>query len=143
MRLNRSTKNRGGTSPISLSMTGMIDVVFLLLIFFLVTTSFDQPTRSIVTPVVTDRRIDRVRQSDDQPLMLTVYPDGERIGYQMAGVRSTDEGKIRELLMQIDSDDESILIKVTGGISFQSAMSAFDMCRTCGHRSVAWYPVNE
>lgn len=139
MRLNPTVKNRSNASPISLPMTGMIDVVFLLLIFFLVTTSFDPPTRSRVTSVITDTNTGTDEMENDPPLMLTVYPDGQRIGYQLAGVRTTDEGEICKLLNQIRPSGEPILVKVTGGLPFQSAISAFDLCETCGHPSAAWY----
>lgn len=80
--------------------------------------------------------------------MLTVYPkgqggNGQGVQYQLAGVRTNDEGEICELLKQIRPTGEPILVKISGGLTFQSAMSAFELCKSCGHPSAVWYCSDE
>ena len=46
-------KLREGNPPIELNLTSMIDVFFLLLIFFVCTSSFDEPEKNLPTKLAT------------------------------------------------------------------------------------------
>ena len=61
-----------GTQRLELSMTSMIDVVFLLLIFFLVTTTFVRPEREVVSAIKVDQKDASENQSVLEPAIVDV-----------------------------------------------------------------------
>ena len=143
----RSTKrSRNGITslPLQLSSAGMIDVVFLLLIFFLVTTSFRTPSQSVITPIISSSvSSTETADNDLEQVSLTIRERSGKIAYQMGGMQTSDITKIRELLKDLKPQSVRILVKVSNGIPFQSAMSVIALCKTCGHESAAWFPNHE
>ena len=122
----------------------MIDVVFLLLIFFLVTTSFRTPTQSITTPIVSNSVSPTgTTVNDIEQVPLTIDSQSGKIGYEMGGVQTRDILKVRDLLKNLDPKSVQILVKVSDEIPFQSAISVIALCKTCGHKSAAWFANNE
>ena len=81
----RIPATRGQRKPIEIAMTPMIDVVFLLLIFFLTTSSFERIERSIPTGV-------SPQESPD--------PGGQA-------------GSLAEWLEQVATEDEQIIVQVS------------------------------
>ena len=119
----------------------MIDVVFLLLIFFLVTTSFRMPTQSVVTPIVSDSVSQTATAINDvEQVSLTVQNRSGKIAYEMGGVQTNDISEVRELLVNLKPKSVRIVVKVSDKIPFQSAMSVISLCKACGHQSAAWLP---
>ena len=148
MQLSKRSSMRSGngynSSPLQLSSASMIDVVFLLLIFFLVTTSFRKPTQSVMTPIAsnsvsqTESDVNNVEQ-----LSLTILNRSGKIEYEMGGVQTGELSKVRELLKNLKPTSVQILVKVSDEIPFQSAISVITLCKTCGHESAAWLPNHE
>lgn len=65
---------RSRQEPLSLNLTPLIDVVFLLLIFFMVSTTFDRPTE--LKMQLPQAKYGTV-QSEGKILKIEVLPDGE------------------------------------------------------------------
>ena len=122
----------------------MIDVVFLLLIFFLVTTSFRTPTQSIITAIVSPNNTPAATLDNDvQQVTLAVANQSGNIGYKMGGIQTNDISKVGELLKKLKPKSVQILVKVSDEIPFQSAISVIELCKGCGHESAAWFPNHE
>jgi len=125
----------------NLSTASMIDVVFLLLIFFLLTTSFRLPTQFLVTPIVA-RSVspNQFPTEEITPVILTMFAVKGGAGYELGGVKTNDSEKIRRVLTKMETKTAPIFVRVGDDIPFQSAMNLISMCRSCGHESVAWFP---
>ena len=65
---NRSVDNR--SNKIELSMTSMIDVVFLLLIFFLVTTTFVRPEKQLLSSINVQEKSASDSSNDLEPAII-------------------------------------------------------------------------
>ena len=76
-------------SRLELSMTSMIDVVFLLLIFFMVSSSFVKTERDLDSGIKVERQSASQQQSDFEPAIVDVVEsDGSfRLSARQPGVR--------------------------------------------------------
>ena len=67
-----SNRQRDTNKQMELSMTSMIDVVFLLLIFFLVTTTFVAPERQLKSNIKVQNQSTSSRPKDLEPAIIDV-----------------------------------------------------------------------
>ena len=89
MRLSKPISGRSSDAVMNLSTASMIDVVFLLLIFFLVTTSFRVPTQSLVTPIVAQSvSPDQIATDDIEPVILAIRSQNGAVGYELGSVKT-------------------------------------------------------
>ncbi|QDV65683.1 ExbD/TolR family protein [Crateriforma conspicua] len=114
----------------TLSLTPLIDVVFLLLIFFLVTSEFEDEERrlDIVLPTATSATpmISRPRE-----IIIDVDSSGQVF---MRG-EPTDLVNLEQLLIKAVADnpaDQSVVIRADREASFQPVVSVMDVCNSTG-----------
>ena len=114
----------------SLSITPLIDVVFLLLIFFLVATRFAEEEREIEIELPTA----------SQALPLTVEPREMFINIDEQG-RYFIEGKFRhpeeveQLLRDASANNpltQTVVIRADKATDWQYVLTAFDLCKKVG-----------
>ena len=114
----------------SLSLTSLIDVVFLLLIFFLVTSEFEDeerrlkivlPTASSATPMTRKPR----------EIVIDIDPEGQIF---LRG-QATDFEELERLLTAAVTENptnQSAIIRADGTTSFQPVVSVMDICNRTG-----------
>jgi len=114
----------------NLSLTPMIDVVFLLLIFFLVTSEFEDeeqrlkivlPTASSATPMTRKPR----------EIVIDIDPEGRVF---LRG-QATEFEELERLLTAAVSENptnQSAIIRADGATSFQPVVSVMDICNRTG-----------
>ena len=139
MRLN-SPRARRRPTRIELSMTSMIDVVFLLLIFFLVTTTFVRPERQLLSNLHRDSGSAPQQASDLQPAVITITRDGDRVVFQLGAIRTERLTELRSPLEQFDNKQDGAFVRVANGVPFEAAAQAIGLCRGSGFVSVAYVP---
>ena len=113
----------------NLNLTSMIDVLFLLIIFFMVATKFDEMERNIqvAVPKVTQAGED---VSPPKPLIVTVQADG----------RMDLDGKVvseTELSTRLKSSrtpltEPTVVIHGDAKCAFQNVAAALGACRQAG-----------
>jgi biopolymer transport protein ExbD len=113
----------------SLNLTSMIDVLFLLIIFFMVATKFDELESNI------DVAVPEVSQAGNdnqppQPLVVMVQPDGS-IELDGAPV-SPDELTVRLAAKRISLGEPSVIIRGDAQCAFQHIATALAACREAG-----------
>lgn len=140
MRLSKPSIKPHYAAPMNLSSASMIDVVFLLLIFFLVTTTFRIPTQSLATPIVAQSVSPDQITDDIEPVILTMRSQSGVVEYELGSVKTNNVQKIQNVLQNMDTKTAPMVVKVGDGIPFQSATTLIALCRSCGHESVAWFP---
>lgn len=132
--------NHHRSSSFDLQMTSMIDVVFLLLVFFLWTSSFDEPefdlasalslppvgnssSASEATPVLFDEIVVRITQA----------PSGESI-IQFNGTELENLSALAARLRSIASvgAQPAVIVDPAPGITMETAIAVYDVARAAG-----------
>jgi biopolymer transport protein ExbD len=113
----------------ALNLTAMIDVLFLLIIFFMVATKFDEMERNIEVAVP------EVAQAGDgdppaQPLVVTIQADGQ---LELDGARVTSEELTARLIAhRTPLTEPSVVIRGDAQCAFQHVASALAACQQAG-----------
>ncbi len=113
-----------------LSMTPLIDVVFLLLIFFLVASRLSQE----------DRELDIPLPSAANAMPMTVEPQELIVNIDQSGAivinsQVLSEEQFEDLLSQALADNplgQSVLIRADRRVPFQTPIHVMDICLKCG-----------
>jgi len=123
--MSRKKKRRGGMPEGELPMTPMIDVVFQLLIYFLVT----------IHPVDVMAHLDVFRPSPDAPpkqdekppkmIRIVIFPDMFTINDRPVGLNELD--KLLSKLASIDRN-QTILINCTSLSPHKKLIQVLDLC---------------
>lgn len=133
----RSTSRRRAAGLGALPLTSMIDVVFLLLIFFLVTADFAQQEHKLPSALQTEGG--GVRSSDLQPQIIRIsLDDGEPV-YTIGQVRSSDRVSLEAVLKQLPRD-AGVAIKADPDVPIQSIATALQAARNAGFSRRSYVP---
>lgn len=113
----------------SLNLTPMIDVLFLLIIFFMAATNFGELEQNIDVSVPTvAENVDSSLPA--QPLVVTVYANGL---FELDGVeKSIDELTSALRAARARQDDPSVIIRGDAQCEFQQVASALSACQGAG-----------
>jgi biopolymer transport protein ExbD len=114
----------------NLSLTPLIDVVFLLLIFFLVTSQFEEEERrlNIVLPSATS-----ASPMVHRPREIIVDVDAQGNVYLRG--QPTTLVELEKLLVAAvveNASNQSVIIRADGSASFQPVVSVMDLCNRAG-----------
>jgi len=114
----------------NLSLTSMIDVVFLLLIFFLVTSEYEDeeqrlkivlPTASSATPMTRKPR----------EIVIDVDPEG-KVFLRGQAVELEELERLLTAAVSENPTNQSAIIRADGATSFQPVVSVMDICNRTG-----------
>jgi biopolymer transport protein ExbD len=126
----RSNKSR--RTPTEVNLTPLIDIVFQLLIFFVITTTFaENPGIEVDLPKAsTDKR-----QNKDELIIITVTPEG-RIIYKG---NATGEAELKEnLTIEKEERKEAVvLIQADVGTPHGKVVGVMDIIREIGFSKLA------
>lgn len=119
-------------------MASMIDCVFLLLSYFLVTTAMSKPEDRLSPTLQTESR-QAGQVSDFQPQRVEVLPvDGEP-AYRLASRVFRTREELRSALARLPKD-AGVFIQVHAGVPVGSAVAAIQMARDAGFDQVTYVP---
>ena len=129
----RNKKNK----PLEISLTPMIDVVFLLLIFFMVTTTFSKETViKVQLPQAEGQEAERHDQG--QELMLTIDKAGQYFINDKALNDQTKEALFRELNALSSNKRIPLIINADANAPVQAAIKVLDVASTIGFKSISF-----
>ncbi|QDT01077.1 ExbD/TolR family protein [Adhaeretor mobilis] len=125
------------------AMTPMIDVVFLLLIFFLSTTSFQTPEgtlpsklhaaegNSLATPT-------QISEMELERIMIEVTGEGDHLGFAVNGRVLHSLAGVAGLLEQLGQIDGTlpVILEIEAEIPLGKAIDVYDACRSAGFLKV-------
>lgn len=125
-----TVKINKGTALGSLSLTPLIDVVFLLLIFFLVATRFAQE----------DRELNVVLPSASEAQPLTVQPrelfvNVDRDGRYFVDGRLVTAGEVEDILNRAvvnNPSSQSVVIRADRRVAFDYVVTVMNLCNRAG-----------
>lgn len=127
-------------TKLELSMTSMIDVVFLLLIFFLVTTTFVRPEKRLLSAIQDREQSARETNSELEPAVVDVVRIEGRVVFRIGAVTTTDLSKIQPVLESFDNKDEGAYVRVADNVPFDFAARAIGCCKSSGFVNVSYIP---
>jgi len=126
---------RKSTALQSLSMTPLIDVVFLLLIFFLVATRFAEEERSMemTLPTASESKPITMKPRD---IELNIDADGN---YYLGGGKAMSLGEVEVALGQSAANNpltQAVVIRADRKSSWDSVAQAMNVCYRVGLQDV-------
>lgn len=119
-----------GTALSSLSMTPLIDIVFLLLIFFLVTTRFSEEDHELEVMLPT--------ASEAKPLVVKpkeIFINIDSEGAYFVGNEQTDLEKMKAVLAEADVNNptgQTVVIRADKRCHWDSVVAAINACQQAG-----------
>ena len=121
-------------------MTSMIDVVFLLLIFFLVTTTFVRPERQLLSAIQSNEQEAAKKESLLEPALVDVRKSGDKPVFRIGAVTTDNVAEIKRILSGFENKSEGAWVRVADDVPFEFAAQAIGACRAAGFSAVAWLP---
>ncbi|MFI4897879.1 MAG: ExbD/TolR family protein [Phycisphaerales bacterium JB059] len=135
----RSERARSGRLG-ALPMTSMIDVVFLLLIFFLVTSSFAPEEGRLDSALQTEGGSAQV--NDLQPQVVSVELQGEAVVYRVGQRVTTSVQELTGVLSQLPRE-AGVAVKVSGEVPVGAAASAMQAAYDAGFEKRSYVPSSD
>lgn len=122
-------------------MTSMIDVVFLLLIFFIVTTTFERPEREVASTILVKERNSSQNASDLEPAIIDILSQNSQVIFRIGAVHTGDLEEIKNILQEFENKSEGAFVRVDGDVPYESAAQVIGACRASGFQSVSYLPL--
>lgn len=129
-------------SKIELQMASMIDVVFLLLIFFIVTSSFNKTERELDPAIKVQKTAPAQAASDLAPAIVDVTRGaaGSYV-YKVGGREMTSAAELTDVLRQFDNKLDGAFIRVEDDAPFQMAADAIQASKNARFSLVFYVPL--
>jgi len=136
----RTSSSRNNVERFTLNLASMIDVTFLLLIFFMVTTVLIRPEDRL-TPMLKTRSDATAMQQDFQSQRIEVLiMEGMPI-YRLSGQRFTVSGDLRLALIPLPKEP-GVFINVEDQVPIGFAVGALQAAHDAGFTKVTYVPAS-
>ena len=123
MELERKKNNR-----LKLNMTPLIDMVFLLVIFFMLTTSFN--VTEVIELGFSNNDVAAASQGKEDSILISVGLDGT---LSINGTKLPEKLFMNELKLKLAKDKtQKILLLADAAVSVQHTVKAMDLARIAG-----------
>ena len=136
-----SSRKLEQAQPIELSMTSMIDVVFLLLIFFMTTASFVRTERDLDSAIKVNSRSASQSTNDLEPAIVEVVAGGGGFVYRLGTRELTSIDELEGVLRQFENKIDGAFVRVSDEAPFRMAASAIQACKSAGFSTVSYIPL--
>lgn len=140
MRLSTQLSRR--RARLELSMTGMIDVVFLLLIFFLVTSAFIPIEHQMASTIKYETQAANQRQSDLEIAVVEMTVAEGQVVFRMGGVVTRDRRELRRVLEQFPNKMEGAIVRAADEVLADSVAKTIADCKSAGFNNVTYIPLD-
>lgn len=124
----------------ALSMSSMIDVTFLLLIYFIVSTVLSKPEDQL-NPALLVSQGSAVEESLLEPQILLVQQENLRSVYKLGSQVFTSREQLAQVLLNLPKEP-GIIVKTDNSVSVGFAMAAIQESRVAGFDKVTYVPAN-
>ena len=127
-------RDEEGTEDLTLNLTPMIDVVFQLLIFFMVATTFQDPERELQVELP-ETQSGEVSEEDLDELIINVMRDGQLI---LSGEVVDDTNLAQRLARAAERNPETqVTIRGDRLVHHEDVVSVMDACALAGLHSLS------
>jgi biopolymer transport protein ExbD len=138
MKLSSRKLERG--RRVELSMTSMIDVVFLLLIFFLTTSNFILTERNL-DPAIKVDRASSSEPSELEPVIVEVVEVDGRYVYRLGARVLETAAELTQVLRSMPPSPDGAFVRVADGAPFAMAAAAIQACKYADFFQVSYVPL--
>jgi biopolymer transport protein ExbD len=138
MKLLRRHYSIEGWRSGGLPMTSMIDVVFLLLIFFLVTVSSTAP-ESELSSTLSPQSEASGAGAVLQPQIVSVERRGDSVVYRLGSHELSSREGLLALLVELPRES-GVVVKVANDVPVEAAAGALQACKDAGFVKVSYVP---
>ncbi|MBA2113430.1 ExbD/TolR family protein [Bremerella alba] len=136
-----SSHKRAHKRQITLEMTSMIDVVFLLLIFFIVTASFTKTERDLDAVTKVNEKSSSAAETDLEPaVVLLAQVDGGWV-YQIGSNNLTTFAELQEVLDKFPNKTDGAFVRAPDAAPYGMAASAIQACKNADFPGVSYVPL--
>jgi len=137
MRLTSAKRNR--ERSVELSMTSMIDVVFLLLIYFIVTLSFVKTERQLDSAIETRRQTAKSAGAME-PAIIEIRLAGGRWIFRLGSLDFTQQDALTDTLRRFPNKEDGAFVRVPDGAPFRYPAAAIQAAKSAGFVNVVYVP---
>ena len=126
---------------VELSMTSMIDVVFLLLIFFMVASSFVKTERQLEPAIKVKKKSVSQATTDMEPAIVDVVRSGNRSVYKLGSLEMTSDQELVKVLNRFQNKMDGAVVRVADDVPFSMAAAAIQACKSAKFVKVSYVPI--
>lgn len=127
---------------ITLGMSSLIDVVFLLLAYFLLTTVVTQREDRLSPNLQIDRETSGSEYQDFVPQVLEVMVENNVVVYRLGARDFTSRGELVKALDELPKEP-GLFVRVHSGPTVAAAAAAIQSGRDVGFTEVTYVPVKD
>ncbi len=138
----RLSNKRQKGAPLALSMTSMIDVVFLLLIFFIVTTTFVRPERQVQSSIKVNEKDAAHEESNLDPAIVEISRMGDEMQFRIGAIKTNNLDEVEKVLRGFEDKAEGAFVRAADNVPFEAAAQAIGVCKSSGFETVSYLPAN-
>ena len=122
-------------------MASMIDVVFLLLIFFMTTSSFVKTERNLDSAIKVEREAAGTERSDFEPAIIEVVSSGGRFVFKLGSREIATQDELERVLGQFENKVDGAFVRVADEAPFRMAAAAVQACKSARFSTVSYVPI--
>jgi biopolymer transport protein ExbD len=134
------TSRKKGRSKIELQMTSMIDVVFQLLIFFMVSASFVKTEKNLDPAIKVKKSSITAATSHLEPAIVEVSRGTSGFVFKLGGRETESQEELTSILRQFENKVDGAFVKVADDAPFAMAAAAIQACKSAGFLAVSYVP---
>lgn len=127
---------------VRLHLTSMIDIIFLLLIFFIVNTQFILPESHLDPNIQTQNDSDAASAADFTPQVLTVESLDGHPAYRLGSRIVRERAQLVTMLKTLPKE-LGIFVKIGDAIPIEFTVSAIQSCHDAGFEKITYVPKNQ
>ncbi|MBC8354748.1 MAG: biopolymer transporter ExbD [Planctomycetes bacterium] len=122
-------------------MTSMIDVVFLLLIFFMTTASFVKTERDLDSTIKVNEK-SAAQASDLEPAIVEIVAGGTGFVFRVGSRELIAGDELTNVLRAFPNKLDGAFVRVSDGAPFEMAAVAIQACKDADFVSVSYVPID-
>lgn len=135
-----SSRKRAQKRSISLDMTSMIDVVFLLLIFFIVTASFTKTERDLKTVTKVGEQSSAAETDLEPAMVILANIDGQWV-YQIGSNNLSTFDELQDVLDKFPNKADGAYVRAPDDAPYGKAAAAIQACKNADFPGVSYIPL--
>ena len=133
-----SKKEKHRLNRAAVNLSSMIDVTFLLLVYFIITTVFTTP-EDLLTPALKVEDGASLTQQDLEPQIIQIELVDQIPAYTIGGHVCRDRVALAEVLLNLPTEP-GLIIKVGSDIPIGFAVAAIQIARDSNFEKVTYVP---
>jgi biopolymer transport protein ExbD len=139
MKLSAHKQSR--RTRIELAMTSMIDVIFLLLIFFILTPVVRLAEMDLESGIQVVGKVAGSEKADLEPAIVDIVPSDGGFKYRLGNRDVADNKELVTLLRQFPNKSDGAFVRVRDDVPFALVAEAMQACHDAGFLAVSYVPL--